>query len=132
MSLEWTHRVLDQLCDVLQVSHEKGITHRDLKPSNLMLVEDLPEGRNLKVLDWGIAKVRDEGRDQGQTLAGAFLGTPPYTSPEQAVGNAVPLSDIYSVGVILFEMLTGYRPFSGATALVIAHDLQAPAVVSPR
>lgn len=138
MPLDWTARILDQLCDVLQVAHDHQIVHRDLKPSNLMLVEGRPEGHEfLKVLDFGIAKVLgvEEIESDPHTMTGAFMGTPPYTSPEQAEGRAGPLSDIYSVGVILFELLTGHRPYTGSPArLITATLMQAPpafATVNP-
>ncbi|MEO6812022.1 MAG: bifunctional serine/threonine-protein kinase/formylglycine-generating enzyme family protein, partial [Isosphaeraceae bacterium] len=129
MSLDWTARILAQLCDVLQVAHDHQIVHRDLKPSNLMLVEGRPEGHEfLKVLDFGIAKVLGVEEIEGDphTMTGAFMGTPPYTSPEQAEGRADPLSDIYSVGVILFEFLTGRRPYTGSPARLITATLTQP------
>jgi serine/threonine protein kinase/formylglycine-generating enzyme required for sulfatase activity len=114
MPLDWTARILDQLCDVLQAAHEQGITHRDLKPSNLMLVEGRPPGKELlKVLDFGIAKIRDP--DDVRTMTGNFIGTAHYSSPEQIRGDEVDgRSDLYSVGVLLYELLTGYRPFTGS------------------
>ncbi len=96
MPLDWIVRVLDQLCEVLQVAHQKGIVHRDLKPSNMMLVGGRPPGKEyLKVLDFGIAKIRDDpegaaGRDQeeSENKTEGFIGTPSYGSPEQALGLA--------------------------------------------
>src|SRR5262249_53216732 len=97
MSLEWTAQLLDQLCSVLHEAHgyvdrksgkAKPIIHRDLKPSNLMLVDDKPDGENLKVLDLGVAKmVQDEGNPE-LTGQGDFVGTPYYMSPEQIEGGA--------------------------------------------
>jgi serine/threonine protein kinase len=122
-------RILRQLCDVLQVAHEHGIVHRDLKPSNLMLLGGRPEGREfLKVLDFGIAKIlgADDPAGDVHTITNAFMGTPPYTSPEQANGKADPRSDIYSAGVMLYEFLTGHRPFSGSVAKQISDTLHTP------
>src|SRR5204863_8142456 len=115
--------------DVLHVAHDHGIVHRDLKPSNLMLVDGRPEGRELlKVLDFGIAKILgvEDPAGDAHTLTGAFMGTPPYTAPEQADGHADPRSDIYSVGVILYEFLTGFRPFTGMTARLISDTIHRP------
>jgi eukaryotic-like serine/threonine-protein kinase len=119
MPLDWTIRILRQLCDVLAEAHEAGIVHRDLKPANLMLLADRAPGREfLKVLDFGIAKLLDlepdesEGGERTAITNDAPIGTYPYMSPEQF--GTVPVdtrSDIYTVGVILYEILTGYRPF---------------------
>src|SRR5262249_35491355 len=96
MPLDWVARILVQLCDALQAAHEgieldgerRTIIHRDLKPSNLMILDGRPEGQEyLKVLDFGIAKFLGRSRaaeDDPSTVTGAFIGTPPYTSPEQA------------------------------------------------
>ncbi len=130
MPLDWTARILDQLCDVLQTAHEHQIVHRDLKPSNLMLVHGRPEGKELlKVLDFGIAKILgvEDADNDVRTLAGFFMGTPPYASPEQGDGKADPRSDIYAVGIILYEFLTGHRPFKGPAARMIADTLNTPA-----
>ena len=125
MSVDWTLLVLTQLCDALQEAHSQGIIHRDLKPSNLILVDTASKRDLLKVLDFGIAKIlqTEDVPQDARTIDGAFMGTPPYASPEQASGHAVPLSDIYSVGVILYEFLTGSRPFSGRPAFIIASTM---------
>jgi eukaryotic-like serine/threonine-protein kinase len=106
-----------QLADALHAAHARGIVHRDLKPANVMLTR---EGI-VKVLDFGLSKIAvDENASMTQTLTGddRLLGTVPYMSPEQIEGRAAdPRSDIFSLGVILFEMATGQRPFNGAAPL---------------
>jgi Tol biopolymer transport system component/predicted Ser/Thr protein kinase len=108
------------LADAVSAAHEQGITHRDLKPGNLMVSD---EGR-LKILDFGLAKLKRELVQEGlsqlptqpDTQEGRILGTIAYMSPEQAEGQAVDhRSDIFSIGVILYEMATGRRPFQGDT-----------------
>ncbi|MGD2113505.1 MAG: protein kinase, partial [Acidobacteriota bacterium] len=109
------------LADALSAAHARGVTHRDLKPSNIMITED---GR-VKVVDFGLAKLRQEAEareqtvllDSGLTEEGRILGTYPYMSPEQIKGKPVDhRSDIFSLGVVLYEMATGERPFSGETS----------------
>jgi serine/threonine-protein kinase len=129
ITLEQASRIVEQLCSVLDVVHRQGIVHRDLKPSNLMLVGGLTGGKVfLKVLDFGIAKVL--GADKSNTIThskGSFLGTLPYMSPEQVIGKDVTaLSDIYSTGVILYEILTGKRPFQGAEFKVMHDHVSTP------
>lgn len=121
MPLDFVTELLDQLCDVLQAANDEGITHRDLKPPNLMLVEGRRPGTKvLKLLDFGIAKIREGGSDDVRTQVGSFLGTPLYSSPEQFVGDPVDTrSDLYAVGLILYELLTGHRPFGGPISAVI-------------
>lgn len=118
MPLAWITRILDQLCDVVHAAHELGIVHRDLKPANLMLVEGRTPGRDvLKVTDFGIAKIFDpERRTQEDvvTRSGGASFTPHYASPEQISGSELDgRSDIYAIGVILYELLAGRRPFGG-------------------
>ncbi len=117
LPLETALNYARQIADGLEAAHEKGITHRDLKPANIKIK---PDGK-VKVLDFGLALLnRDrEGADDstltmGATQAGTILGTPAYMSPEQARGKAVDKrADIWAFGVVLYEMLTGQRPFQG-------------------
>jgi eukaryotic-like serine/threonine-protein kinase len=114
-ALEW----LAQAADALDSAHENGIVHRDVKPANLLL----DERGVVHVGDFGIARVVDE-TTTGMTLAGTVLGTAGYLSPEQARGEpATPASDVYSLGIVAYELLTGGRPFAGgsATAEAAAH-----------
>ena len=128
MDRNWVARILAQLCDVLQEAHDNQVVHRDLKPSNLMLVDSLdPAKIQLKVLDFGIAKVLENDNSDVHTSTGQFMGTAQYTSPEQASGGQIDhRSDIYSVGVILYELLTGARPFTGPVHQLIFGHLYSP------
>jgi serine/threonine-protein kinase len=111
-------RIMTQVCGSLQEAHEKGIIHRDLKPDNIYLTQKGARGDFVKVLDFGIAK-RSEAADDKEaklTKQGMVLGTPPYMSPEQFTGQALDArSDVYALGVIAYEMLTGQLPFTAAT-----------------
>lgn len=101
-----------QVCNALQAAHEKNIIHRDLKPGNIFLTTFANQPDFVKVIDFGIAKVIDGDENHKMTKTGMILGTPDYMSPEQATGKPVtPATDIYSLGVILYEMLTGSPPF---------------------
>jgi serine/threonine protein kinase len=105
--------VVLQVADVLANAHQKGVIHRDLKPENIMIRRGL-RGIHAKVLDFGIARLMDAGTQL--TAAGAISGTPRYMSPEQVEGKEVDhRADVYSLGICLFEALTGRQPFDGAT-----------------
>ncbi len=112
-------RMVEQLANAIGVSHRRDIIHRDLKPSNVLLVES-PETPlelcTLKISDFGLAKRLDSNQDH--TQSDAALGTPQYMAPEQTndAKNVGPAADIYSLGVILYELLTGRPPFRAATA----------------
>jgi eukaryotic-like serine/threonine-protein kinase len=106
--------VAGQIAEGLAEAHRLGVVHRDLKPGNIMIDR---EG-NARILDFGIARSLEE---KGITGAGVMIGTPEYMSPEQAEAREVdPRSDLYSLGVVLFEMVTGRLPFEGETALSVA------------
>lgn len=111
-------RLVWQIADSLLAAHEKGIVHRDLKPDNIMLVPDphVPGGERTKLLDFGIAKLGDGwvGRD-GHTVTGTVLGTPAYMAPEQCAGSTKidAKADVYSLGCVLYHMLSGRPPFVG-------------------
>src|SRR5262249_42536495 len=109
--------ILDAISRALDAAHGKDIVHRDLKPDNVFL-HRIDSGRvNVKLLDFGIAKLLRDKLTTEKTQTGNMLGTPRYISPEQARGVEVThRSDIYSLGVMAYEMLTGRPPFDGETA----------------
>ncbi|GII57727.1 protein kinase [Planotetraspora thailandica] len=114
----WAAAIAAQTCSVLAVAHANSLVHRDLKPSNLMVS---PDG-TVKVLDFGIAAALSPTATK-LTRTGVAIGTPEYMSPEQATaGSASPQSDLYSLGVVLDEMLSGENQFSGPTPLASMHN----------
>ena len=125
-----------QILSALAEAHGAGIVHRDLKPENVMVESRRGEPDFVKVLDFGIAKIQEPDGGEGRlTQTGLIFGTPDYMSPEQA--TLVPLdarSDLYSVGVMLYEMLAGRHPFQAATppAMAQAHVVQPPPPMSER
>jgi serine/threonine protein kinase len=125
------YRIFSQVCEVLQAAHDKGIVHRDLKPDNIYLIPRQTETLFVKVLDFGIAKLAGEGA-QNLTDQGSIFGTPGYMSPEQyeETKNVDHRSDLYALGVLLFEMLTGQVPFEepglGMYELIIRQMSQPP------
>ncbi|MCS6856621.1 MAG: protein kinase [Sandaracinaceae bacterium] len=122
-----------EIARALREAHHLGVVHRDLKPSNVMLVRRA-DGESVKVLDFGIAKVLredGEGERDGEPLTreGVLVGTPRYMAPEQILGGDVdPRTDIYSLGVLFYQMLAGHTPFAGKDNLqaIIAHLNQPP------
>ena len=121
--------IATQMGAALTKAHGMGIVHRDLKPENVMLVPRDAEPELVKVLDFGIAKVPTRGAEGAAlTAAGAIFGTPEYMSPEQAIGQPVDArADLYAFGVILFELLTGKRPFDSETVMgYLAAHLNTP------
>ena len=115
-------RITRQIVEALQAAHGVGIVHRDLKPDNVMLVEKDDDPDFVKVLDFGIAKIKVEETVEQPALTqiGTVFGTPEYMSPEQARGELVDArADLYTVGVILFEMLAGVSPFKDDDLVVV-------------
>ena len=149
IALETALAYASQMADALDAAHEKGIIHRDLKPANVKITPD----EQVKVLDFGLAKAMDSSPSANSVMAnsptlsalgtqvGVIMGTAAYMSPEQAKGFAADhRSDIFSFGVVLFEMLTGRQPFQGETvsdvlASVLIRDVDLgglPATLNPR
>lgn len=116
-------RLTHEIAEALELAHGRGVVHRDIKPDNVLL----DAGGNAIVTDFGVSVVT--GRAEPAETLGATVGTPSYMSPEQALGEAVDgRSDIYALGVILFEMLTGRVPFEGRSV----RELIAKHVAAPR
>lgn len=114
---QWAVAIVAQLCSVLSAVHAVPIVHRDLKPRNVMV---RPDGTVL-VLDLGVASVMDTDTTR-LTSTGSPIGSPAYMAPEQAMGGAVgPYTDLYALGVLLYELLSGNVPFAGSTALGVLH-----------
>ena len=108
-----------QLLAALAHAHSQGIVHRDIKPDNLILDEALGTRDHLRILDFGLAKLRDFGVDLTSGLA---IGTPSYMAPEQTLSEPVdPRTDLYTVGIVLYEMLTGIKPFRADSTAEIIH-----------
>jgi serine/threonine protein kinase len=133
LSLRRAVTLARQVASALAAAHDLGIVHRDIKPDNILLAGSGPEEK-AKVLDFGIAKVKEgffAGGDHVATRTGAVVGTPQYISPEQAMGRRGDeldgRADLYSLGVVLYEMVTGRLPFESDTAMgIILHHLQTP------
>ncbi|MBT8492636.1 MAG: serine/threonine protein kinase, partial [Deltaproteobacteria bacterium] len=104
-----------QIGDCLAASHKAGIVHRDLKPDNIMLVAKRHDPDFVKVLDFGIAKLTGDGHQSRKTRTGIVMGTPAYMSPEQCEGKGLidHRTDVYALGIVIYEMLTGRVPFQG-------------------
>ena len=125
---EHAAHLVAQAADALAVAHAAGIVHRDVKPANFLVTPD----RRVKITDFGVARAKGSS---SLTDTGTIIGTPAYVAPEVAEGReATPASDLYSLGVVLYECLAGARPFTGDTpvAVAIAHLREAPPPLPPR
>ncbi len=118
-------RILREVVDALSYAHDKGVMHRDIKPDNVMLA-----GKHAMVMDFGVAKAVSDAGGEKLTTVGVAVGTPKYMSPEQATGasHLDQRSDVYSIGILGYELLTGDPPFSGKTtqAILAAHVIEPP------
>jgi len=114
-----------QVAAAVEAAHESGVIHRDLKPANIFIVQPKNALPLVKVLDFGIAKLAadtlDDSEQRALTQTGVMIGTPRYMSPEQCDGaHLTPAADVYSLGIIFYEMLTGVTPFTGPSPLAVA------------
>jgi len=126
-----------QTAAAVAAAHEAGIIHRDLKPGNIFIVQRRHAPPVVKVLDFGIAKLAAERAEDAElntlTQTGVMIGTPRYMSPEQCDGaHLTPAADVYSLGIILYEMLTGTTPFTGTSPLAVAVQHSSKAPTPPR
>ncbi|MBI4815790.1 MAG: serine/threonine protein kinase [Deltaproteobacteria bacterium] len=134
-----TSRLVDlakQVCRSLEEAHSRGIVHRDIKPSNIMVEGGPPGSEHAKVLDFGLVKLL--GANQSLTSPGGFCGTPLYMAPElwsSQYGDIGPAADLYALGVVMFQMLTGKSPFAATTVPELIHkhlyESPAPCVLMP-
>lgn len=125
LELEFVADVMDQVADALDYAHQKGVVHRDIKPANIILTAD---GR-IKITDFGIARVNTSNL----TLDGQLLGTPNYMAPEQILGEEVDhRADVFSLGIVLYEMLTRQKPFQGENLTVVSHRIVYEPFTPPR
>ena len=128
--------LIQTLAQAVEFAHHRGVIHRDLKPANVLLCTD---GNGVKIADFGLAKAFREN-SSGQTQSGALLGTPSYMAPEQAAGRAQqigPAADVYALGAILYELLTGRPPFRGETPIetlqqVLTSEPVSISLIAPR
>src|SRR6201993_5038827 len=119
-------RIMEQACSALHFAHERNVVHRDIKPANLMLTAD----DTVKITDFGTAKILQFGSTQQTSHV---MGTPSYMSPEQVKGRAVDgRSDIFSLGVMLYEMITGEKPFPGQSITTVIYKIVNEEPVPPR
>jgi serine/threonine-protein kinase len=120
LGAEEAAELLDEMLAALGAAHRAGVIHRDLKPGNVFLVERAEGGRAVKLLDFGIAKVAESRASRPLTRKGNLLGTPEYMPPEQVRGDKLdPTADLYAVGVMAFQMLTGKLPFTGDSMRIL-------------
>ncbi|HEY9788033.1 MAG TPA: serine/threonine-protein kinase [Candidatus Obscuribacterales bacterium] len=134
LSIERTVAIFQQVCEALSEAHKKGVVHRDIKPGNIVVMEKEDIKEFVKLVDFSIAKISETGSDPVQlTVDGVICGSPAYMSPEQCRGGQVDRrSDIYSLAIVLFEALTGQRPFAAKdlVSLMYMHVNDEPALIS--
>ncbi len=122
MELTRFYHVFRQVCEALEHAHDKGVIHRDIKPSNIMIMQKGADPEYVKVLDFGIARVLQQAPLEQRTVTQSqtIVGSPAYMSPEQCLGQPLDArSDIYSLGVVMYEALTGKTPFSGENPIQV-------------
>lgn len=116
-----------RVCEAVEHAHRKGIIHRDLKPSNILVTVGEDGGQpQPKVIDFGIAKILDDPHQSGATMTGELVGTPLYMSPEQARGETGRVStatDVFALGIVLYELMTGRLPFTGGSTLEVLRQM---------
>lgn len=121
-------------CTGLAYAHQQGVLHRDLKPSNIMIA-DFEGDSIVKILDFGIAKIADAGRFEHTVTGKGFFGTPSYMSPEQGLGHVLTnRCDVYSMGCVMYEAMTGHRPFEAGSVLELInlHQTKSPPLIGER
>jgi serine/threonine protein kinase len=128
-------RIVEQVCDAMTAAHRLDIVHRDLKPDNILVYRDPARRDFVKVVDFGIARIRMADASEELTASGTTVGTIQYMAPEQLLnrpGSVGAWSDVYALGVIAFEMITGSRPFAASSMLELAvkHATVAPPLLS--
>ena len=138
LEIPFASYIICQVLGALAAAHGAGVIHRDLKPDNIFLVDSGQQMPGIKLLDFGISKIIDDGKDTQMTRSGVIMGSPLYIPPEQAQGmrNVDHRADIYAAGVILYEALTGRRPFSGENLMgvllaILSHDPDPPSLIRP-
>lgn len=126
-------RIIKEVASGLSAAHARGFVHRDLKPGNIMLVENEQGAEQAKILDFGLVRLLEPDSSEGElTHRGQFFGTPSYMSPEQVAGEEVgPASDLYSLGIILYQLLMGTPPFTGDVQQLAQQHLNTPAPMPP-
>jgi eukaryotic-like serine/threonine-protein kinase len=133
LDMDETRRIVREVADALAYAHERGVVHRDIKPDNIIL--DAESGRSM-VTDFGIARAVTEGGDSRLTATGMAIGTPAYMSPEQAAGERQidGRSDLYSLGVVAYQMLCGEPPFTATStpAMLVKHISERPTPIEQR